>query len=191
VSSFLRAARRLAEHPATRDIVKKQADRVARVAQESDATGRGASAIVGALANGKASLSALNEFGRQLQTRGSWLDGVQQLVGQHSTEQLKAVANNAVSALPESVRADLLGRLTRQADLLPNGAVNDLAGAVTGLLGQGNGIQQLFGALVAGKGNVPGNSLDLVTAMKDPSVRELARSLTSALVSSKTRGLLK
>jgi len=67
VSSFLRAARRIAEHPATRDIVKKQADRVARVAEESDATGRGASAILGALANGKASLSALNDFGRPRQ----------------------------------------------------------------------------------------------------------------------------
>ena len=191
MSSFFRAARRIAENSAARGIVKQQVDRVARTAEESGAAGRGAGAVLGALANGKASLSALNEFGRQLQSRGSWLEGVQQLVGQHSSDQLKSVATEAVSALPESVRADLLARLARHADHLPAGAANDLAGAVTGFLGQGNGIQQLFGSLVAGKGRTTGASLDLVTAMKDPSVRELARSLTGALVSSKTRGLLR
>jgi len=190
VSSFFRAARRIAENSAARDIVKQQVDRVARTAQEPGTAGRGAGAVLGVLSNGKASLSALNEFGRQLQSRGSWLDGVQQLVGQHSADQLKSVASEAVSALPESIRADLLARLTRHADHLPAGAANDLAGAVTGFLGQGNGIQQLFGALIAGRGNGPAGGLDLVTAMKDPSVRELARSLTSALVSSKTRGML-
>jgi len=190
VSSFFRTARRIAENSAARDIVKQQVDRVARTAEEPGAAGRGAGAIFGALANGRASLSALNELGQQLQSRGSWLNGLQQLVGQQSSDQLRSVANQVVSALPESVRADLLARLAGQASHLPSGAANDLTGAITGFLGQGNGIQQLFGALVAGKGSGPAGSLDLVTVMKDPSVRELARSLTSALVSSKTRGLL-
>jgi hypothetical protein len=190
VSSFFRAARRIAENPATRDMVKQQVDRVTRTTESSGAAERGAGAILGALANGKASLSALNELGRQLQSRGSWLNGLQQLVSQQSSDQLKSVANQAVSALPQSVRTDLLARLTRQTDHLPGAAAEDLTGAITGFLGKGDGIQQLLGALVAGKGNGPAGSLDLVTAMKDPSVRELARSLTSALISSKTRDLL-
>jgi hypothetical protein len=182
VSSFIRAAKRLTGNATVRGAVQRQVDRITN-AEEKTAAG----AVIGTLATGKAQLGALNEFSRQLQSSGSWLDGIQQLAGHASPEQLKSVANSAVSALPESVRSDLVGRLANQASNLPTGAAGDLAGAISGFLGQGNGVQQLFGALLAGKGNLPGGTaLNLMSAMKDPSIRELSKSLITALV--KTKG---
>jgi hypothetical protein len=179
VSSFFRAAKRLTENATVRGAVQRQVDRISS-AEEKTAAG----AIIGTLATGKAQLNALNQFGKQLQSSGNWLDGIQQLASHASPDQLKSVATAAVSSLPESVRTDLVGRLANQASHLP---ADDLAGAVSGFLGQGNGVQQLFGALLAGKGNLPGGgALNLMTAMKDASIREFAKSLVTALV--KTRG---
>jgi hypothetical protein len=179
VSSFFRAAKRLTENATVRGAVQRKVDQITSAEAKT-----GAGAIIGTLATGKAQLSALNQFGHQLQSSGNWLDGIQQLASHASPDQLKSVATAAVSSLPESVRTDLLGRLANHASNLP---VDDLAGAVSGFLGQGNGIQQLFGALLAGKGNLPGGTaLNLMSAMKDPSTRELAKSLVTALVKTKS-----
>jgi hypothetical protein len=135
-----------------------------------------------------ASLKGLNELGRQLQSNGSWLDGVQQLTSQLSPDQLRAAAQEAVASLPDAVRSDLSSRLSSQVDRIPTGTAGDLTGVVSGFLSQSGGAQQLLSLLAASRGVPAGAALGLMSAMKDPAVRELAKSLVSSLVSVKGRG---
>jgi hypothetical protein len=206
VNSFVRAARRLTQSTTARSVLQQQVDRITRTettpasdapavwdgsprAPESGATpAGGVGAVVGSLAGGMASLKGLNELGRQLQTNGSWLTGVQQLTSQLSPDQLRTAAQEAVSSLPETVRADLTSRLSGQLDRIPPGTAGDLTGVVSGLLGQSGGAQQLLSLLVAARSGPGGAALGLMAAMKDPAVRELAKSLASSLVSVKGRG---
>jgi hypothetical protein len=206
VNSLVRAARRLSQSTTARSVLQQQVDRITRTdtapAQDTPAVwdggprspesgaspAGGVGAVVGSLAGGMASLKGLNELGRQLQSNGSWLDGVQQLTSQLSPNQLRTAAQEAVSSLPETVRGDLSSRLSSQVDRIPHGSANDLPGVVSGFLGQSGGAQQLLSLLAASRGGPAGAALSLMSTMKDPAVRELAKSLVSSLVSVKGRG---
>jgi hypothetical protein len=206
MNSIVRAARRLSQSTTARSVLQQQVERITRAgltragdapdawdgsprSPESGATpAGGVGAVVGSLAGGAASLKGLNELGRQLQSNGSWLEGVQQLTAQLSPDQLRTAAQEAVSSLPETVRADLSSRLSQQVGRIPHGAAGDLPAVVSGFLGQSGGAQQLLSLLVASRAGPAGAALGLMEAMKDPSVRELAKSLVSSLVSAKGRG---
>ena len=78
MSSFFRAAKRLTENSTVRSAVQRKVDQITSAEEQT-----GAGAIIGTLATGKAQLTALNQFGRQLQSSGNWLDGIQQLANLH------------------------------------------------------------------------------------------------------------
>ena len=211
MSSFIRAARRLAENQTTRDVVQGQIDRISRSREQAapadppigdsalgapdpgegkpgDTAAGGAGAVFGSLAGGMASLKGLNAIGRQLQSSGSWAAGIQQLTSQLSPDQVRSAAQDAISALPESVRNDLTGRIASGTDRLQHGAAGDVAGVVTGYLRENGGTQQLLSMLMVARAGPGGAAMSLVAAMKDPTVREFAKSLMSALVRAKGRG---
>jgi hypothetical protein len=206
LNEFIRAARRLAENPTARGVVQGQIDRIARTKAstetdtviakddgleraESEATAvGGAGTVFGSLAGGMTSLKGLNALGRQLQSKGSWLEGIQQLTSQLSPDQLRTAAQEAVASLPDSVRSNLAGRLTSQVDRLPTGAAGDLPGLVSGYLREKGGAQQLMSLLMVARAGPAGAAMSLIAAMKDPTVREFAKSLMGALVRAKGRG---
>lgn len=210
LNELIRAARRIAENPTARGVVQGQIDRIARArastgtdnaiaktdglervetAAEGEATAvEGAGAVFGSLAGGMTSLKGLNALGRQLQSKGSWLEGIQQLTSQLSPDQLRTAAQEAVASLPDSVRSDLAGRLSTQADRLPTGVAGDLPGLVSGYLREKGGAQQLMSLLMVARAGPAGVAMGLIAAMKDPTVREFAKSLMGALVRAKGRG---
>jgi hypothetical protein len=147
----------------------------------------GAGAVFESLASGMASLKGLNVLGKQLQASGSWLEGIQQLTSQLSADQVRTAAQEAISNLPEGVRSDLTGRLASGTERLQHGAAGDVAGVVTGYLRENGGTQQLLSVLMVARAGPGGAAMSLVAAMKDPTVREFAKSLMSALVRAKGR----
>ena len=213
MSTFIRAARRLAENQTARAVVQSQIDRITRSQEKPDSdappvwdggprapvsgagerettVAGGVGAVAGSIAGGMASLKGLNALGKQLQSSGSWAAGIQQLTSQLSPDQVRTAAQEAISALPEGVRTDLTGRLASGTDRIQKGPAGDVAGVVTGYLKENGGPQQLLSLLMVARAGPAGAAMSLISAMKDPTVREFAKSLLGALVRVKGRGTL-